>query len=362
MNVDHHDMAHQDFTSNGHGDAADQYDQHHKQRMLVHQQQILQHQQQHQQQQAPRQPSFSTAHDHFPFLHAKSQRVLPDLTYPAHPMQQHSQSHLSLSPMNSDQSSPTPTSPHSSFTFQQQHNGLPLHHSPSLPQHQQVHIPPQPLQSESSRDKRMLTSRSIPSIPTTSSRPTIKVSTSTPSTIASSSLSSASSNGPVNGSGKMTRSGVNGVNSGSSSTSTSSSSKRQQRSSSSPTGSGPPVQKQALLSPSQKKANHIQSEQKRRANIRRGYEALCETVPALREAIREEEEAERNVIASGRRKNRGRKNGNGGEGEGEKERLDGRAGPRSENVVLSKSTYCSYFLLCSLSTSRDFITILSFNS
>ncbi|KAF9069003.1 hypothetical protein BDP27DRAFT_1326273 [Rhodocollybia butyracea] len=50
--------------------------------------------------------------------------------------------------------------------------------------------------------------------------------------------------------------------------------------------------KTTLLSPSQKKANHIQSEQKRRANIRRGYEALCETVPSLREAIRAEEEAQ----------------------------------------------------------------------
>ncbi len=65
---------------------------------------------------------------------------------------------------------------------------------------------------------------------------------------------------------------------------------------------GAPKQPQTLLSPSQKKANHIQSEQKRRANIRRGYEALCETVPALREAIREEEEAERNA-ASGQRAN-----------------------------------------------------------
>ncbi|KAI0073450.1 hypothetical protein K474DRAFT_192491 [Panus rudis PR-1116 ss-1] len=49
--------------------------------------------------------------------------------------------------------------------------------------------------------------------------------------------------------------------------------------------------RQALLSPSQKRANHIQSEQKRRANIRRGYEALCEVVPALREAIKAEEAA-----------------------------------------------------------------------
>ncbi|KAH7097332.1 hypothetical protein BKA62DRAFT_451118 [Auriculariales sp. MPI-PUGE-AT-0066] len=39
----------------------------------------------------------------------------------------------------------------------------------------------------------------------------------------------------------------------------------------------------SLLSADQKKANHIQSEQKRRANIRRGYDALCASVPALRE-------------------------------------------------------------------------------
>lgn len=98
------------------------------------------------------------------------------------------------------------------------------------------------------------------------------------------------------------------------------------------------------MSPSQKKANHIQSEQKRRANIRRGYEALCETVPALREAIREEEEAERNAaIGKGavngavqRKKGRGKKNK---DDENGKDRLDGRAGPRSENVVLSKSMY-----------------------
>lgn len=56
-----------------------------------------------------------------------------------------------------------------------------------------------------------------------------------------------------------------------------------------PQSAAPPPSRQALLSPSQKRANHIQSEQKRRANIRRGYEALCEVVPALREAIRLEE-------------------------------------------------------------------------
>lgn len=127
--------------------------------------------------------------------------------------------------------------------------------------------------------------------------------------------------------------------------------------------------KPPLLSTSQKKANHIQSEQKRRANIRRGYEALCEIVPALREAIRAEEEAERLALAeleappgagSGSGANAGgsedgnpvpnagtaaalaRKKARGkavaaafGVEEGEK--VDGRAGPRSEAVVLQKS-------------------------
>jgi hypothetical protein len=103
---------------------------------------------------------------------------------------------------------------------------------------------------------------------------------------------------------------------------------------------GQPQQKPTLLSPSQKKANHIQSEQKRRANIRRGYEALCETVPALREAIREEEEQERmsNGGSGTRKKPRTKKGAKDGD-EREKDRLDGRAGPRSENVVLSKSEY-----------------------
>ncbi|KAF8071773.1 hypothetical protein FPV67DRAFT_1667237 [Lyophyllum atratum] len=102
-----------------------------------------------------------------------------------------------------------------------------------------------------------------------------------------------------------------------------------------------PQQKPALLSASQKKANHIQSEQKRRANIRRGYEALCDCVPALREAIREEEEAmaaatdvntSRSVNGTGKRKGKMAVKNKDGE-----EKIDGRAGPRSENVVLSKT-------------------------
>ncbi|KAJ7476074.1 hypothetical protein FB451DRAFT_1132807 [Mycena latifolia] len=97
----------------------------------------------------------------------------------------------------------------------------------------------------------------------------------------------------------------------------------------------PPPVKPALLSASQKKANHIQSEQKRRANIRRGYEALCESVPALRDAIREEEalSAMQHVASSGKGK-RGRGRGRAEDGT---EKIDGRAGPRSENVVLSKT-------------------------
>lgn len=100
--------------------------------------------------------------------------------------------------------------------------------------------------------------------------------------------------------------------------------------------------KPTLLSPSQKKANHIQSEQKRRANIRRGYEALCDAVPALREAIRsEEEEMEQAALLAAAAndgqtikstKRRARK-----KIEVDGEKVDGRAGPRSENVVLSKS-------------------------
>src|SRR5882757_3069921 len=62
--------------------------------------------------------------------------------------------------------------------------------------------------------------------------------------------------------------------------SSSSTSYKRQRPSPSRAGASTPSQlavhggKPTLLTPSQKKANHIQSEQKRRANIRRGYEAL----------------------------------------------------------------------------------------
>nr|UBR88885.1 transcription factor bHLH2 [Ganoderma lucidum] len=112
--------------------------------------------------------------------------------------------------------------------------------------------------------------------------------------------------------------------------------------------------KGTLLSPSQKRANHIQSEQKRRANIRRGYESLCEVVPALREAIRAEEERERTKTRErgldgfeegpvDRKGDRATRGGGGGTEKGKKrkgrgeEKADGRAGPRSENVVLQKT-------------------------
>ena len=78
-------------------------------------------------------------------------------------------------------------------------------------------------------------------------------------------------------------------------------------------------------------------------------------MPALREAIREEEEAEveargtgevngKGKAAAAAKGKRGKKGKAGGEGEekGEKDKVDGRAGPRSENVVLSKSGF--YFV------------------
>ena len=125
--------------------------------------------------------------------------------------------------------------------------------------------------------------------------------------------------------------------------SSSSTSYKRQRSSPSRTGAFTPSQavpgcKPALLTASQKKANHIQSEQKRRANIRRGYEALCETIPALREAIRAEEEASSGLGPGGKkRRTRGRVSDDG-------EKFDGRAGPRSENIVLAKSKYPRFCL------------------
>lgn len=126
-----------------------------------------------------------------------------------------------------------------------------------------------------------------------------------------------------------------------------------------PSQSPPPVQieegtssssRSQLLSASQKRANHIQSEQKRRANIRRGYEALCEAVPALKEAIRKEDEEAAAMLAnagSGSSRNAVRKKkAKNTNDDGEK--IDGRAGPRSENIVLQKSRqhWVHFYALC----------------
>jgi hypothetical protein len=69
-------------------------------------------------------------------------------------------------------------------------------------------------------------------------------------------------------------------------------------------------------------------------------------VPALREAIREEEEEAKalalaaaaglpNKSKAGKKRSGKRKDGD----DLAKDKIDGRAGPRSENVVLSKSTF-----------------------
>ncbi|GAA5856086.1 hypothetical protein JCM8547_002972 [Rhodosporidiobolus lusitaniae] len=104
--------------------------------------------------------------------------------------------------------------------------------------------------------------------------------------------------------------------------------------------------KPALLSAEQKKANHIASEQKRRAAIRAGYDALCDVVPALKAAVQEYEERLSAVSKTAvgikgkgkRTKEVESKTGalmGGIEVGGEK--IDGRAGPKSEAVVLSKT-------------------------
>ncbi|TKY90312.1 hypothetical protein EX895_000310 [Sporisorium graminicola] len=114
-----------------------------------------------------------------------------------------------------------------------------------------------------------------------------------------------------------------------------------------------------LLTTEEKKANHIASEQKRRANIRKGYELLCDIVPSLREALEreatkkprgddDESASEDDDEAGGKSKSpKKKKAGTGGKkGEGDAggggveidgEKIDGRAGPRSEAVVLMKS-------------------------
>ncbi|KAJ1307493.1 hypothetical protein OPQ81_001592 [Rhizoctonia solani] len=94
-------------------------------------------------------------------------------------------------------------------------------------------------------------------------------------------------------------------------------------------------EKPKLLTKDQKKRNHIHSEQKRRATIRHGYALLCEEVPSLRLAIAaaEADDAEHAADGEGRRRRRSRGRSSAADGE----RIDGRAGPRSESVVLVKT-------------------------
>ncbi|KAG8967485.1 hypothetical protein FRB90_010877, partial [Tulasnella sp. 427] len=105
--------------------------------------------------------------------------------------------------------------------------------------------------------------------------------------------------------------------------------------------SAQPKQQQQLLTAEQKKLNHIHSEQKRRANIRRGYDALCDVVPALREAIKAEDVE---CAQTGKKRGRGKLLGEDGE------KMDGRAGPRSESVVLQKTIEHMHELLAQRSS------------
>ena len=278
-----------------------------------------QHQEHHYQQSYNRVDPHSSRQDSFPFLHTKTQQQRQSQPI-QFPIQQHPGSPLRTASPDSQQCSPN--SPRSPYGFSQQKQ---LH---------QTHIPQQPPQQqrhsrgrETSVGTKPKRSRTPPSISPPFSRPSLdsphkrqRLSPSEYSPTSAPGTTSASFSSPNNSSSNRTR--------------------QQQPS------------KPNLLSVSQKKANHIQSEQKRRANIRRGYAALCETVPALREAIREEEEAEKNAVDpnisigieaktnSGGKKRRSKK-GAAVDGKDlddkDKEKTDGRAGPMSENMVLSKS-------------------------
>lgn len=125
------------------------------------------------------------------------------------------------------------------------------------------------------------------------------------------------------------------------------------------------------LTEEQKRANHIASEQKRRHAIRAAYDALCTVVPSLRAAVQEYEERLSKLHPSSMKTgaNAGDEDGmdldqqptlqtvagvltGGIEVGGEK--IDGRAGPRSEAVVLAKSEHSRDFRAIKLSsTSSD---------
>lgn len=107
--------------------------------------------------------------------------------------------------------------------------------------------------------------------------------------------------------------------------------------------SGKKKQSHVLLTEAEKKANHIASEQKRRANIRKGYELLCSLVPSLRESMDEdggedddeeeedeEEDAEEGDAKRGKKRKPGDGNATGGGN------VDSKSGPRSEAMILMK--------------------------
>ena len=294
----------------------------------THQQQshLGQHQE-HCYQQSYRVNSYSSRHDSFPFLHTKSQQQRQSQPI-QFPIQQHPLSPLRTGSPDSQQCSPN--SPRSPYDFSQQQQ---LH---------QAHMPQQQQRRkgrETSVGTRPKRSHTLPSASPSFTGPSLDSSNKrqrlSPSECPPTSVPAATS-------------------AGFSSPNNSSSNRSRQQQPSKPN----------LLSVSQKKANHIQSEQKRRANIRRGYAALCETVPALREAIREEEEAEKKAVdpnitavngisvgaevktSSAGKKKRSKK-GTVVDGKDledrDKEKVDGRAGPMSENMVLSKSMNSFFF-------------------
>lgn len=97
---------------------------------------------------------------------------------------------------------------------------------------------------------------------------------------------------------------------------------------------GEPSGPKIALTEEQKRANHIASEQKRRTAIRLAYDELCNVVPPLRAAVKEYEERLNRVHGTATDTVAGALTGGieiGGE------RVDGRAGPKSEAVVLGKS-------------------------
>lgn len=128
------------------------------------------------------------------------------------------------------------------------------------------------------------------------------------------------------------------------------SSGKKKKGSSSTAANGNKKPPHTLLTEAEKKANHIASEQKRRANIRKGYELLCQGVPSLREALERGDDATGGGGASMDTGGDDTSNNNSSTVDGTSleiggEKIDGRAGPRSEAVVLGKSVEHLRYLL-----------------